>query len=180
MTQFANERVLLRPFRPTDIARQREYFKDPELAWLDSSSPRDYAELDVEGLLDTEAARDRHIVALGIEVDGQYVGYCRLLNTADPKGVFELGINIGNRLYWNKGLGKDVTRLLLAHAFDDLGAHSIELTTNSKNQRAVRCFTACGFAEKARPKRIRYESEWADLIEMSIDRSTWLSAPLRG
>src|SRR5262245_50947570 len=140
MMRLKNGPVLLRPFQPTDIARQREYFKDPELAWLDSNTPRGYAEIDLEELMDTEAARERHVVALAVEVDGQYVGFCQLLNTADPNGVFELGINIGDRRYWNRGLGKVVTRLLLAHGFDELGAREIELTTNSRNQRAIRCF----------------------------------------
>jgi len=175
MTLPANERVLLRPFRRDDIVLQREFFKDPELPWLDSNSPKGYAEIDVEELLDTEAARDRHIVALAIEADGRYIGFCRLLNTADPNGVFELGINIGDRRYWDKGLGRVVTRLLLAHGFDDLGAKEIELTTNSRNPRAIRCFEACGFVEKSRPKRIQFEGDWADLIEMSIDRSRWES-----
>ena len=167
--------VLLRPFRRNDIAHQREYFKDPELPWLDSNSPRGYAKINLEELMDTEAARDRHTVALGIEVDAHYVGFCQLLNTADPNRVFEIGVNIGDRRYWNRGLGKVVTRLLLAHGFNDLGANEIELTTNSKNRRAIRCFEACGFVEKNRPKQIPYESEWADLIEMSIDRSIWES-----
>ncbi len=129
---LANDRVLLRPCRSTDMARQREHFKDPELPWLDSYSPERYAAIDVDKLLDFEAARERHAVCLGIDVDRQYIGLCQLMNTADPNGVFELGINIGNRDYWNRGLGRSVTRLLLAHGFDDLGANEIELTTNSR------------------------------------------------
>src|SRR5215471_696833 len=126
MIPLSDGPVLLRPFQRDDIAHQREYFKDPELPWLDSNSPRGYAEINLEELLDTEAARERHTVALGIEVDGEYVGFCQLLNTADPKGVFELGVNIGDRRFWNKGLGKVVTRLLLTHGFNDLGANEIE------------------------------------------------------
>ena len=175
MTRLASERVLLRPFRDDDIALQREYFRDPELAWLDSNSPQGYAAIDLEELMDTRAARDRDIVALAVEVEGRYVGFGRLLDTANPNGVLELGVNIGDRRYWGKGLGKDVVRLLLAHGFDDLGAHAIELTTNARNPRAIRCFAACGFAERRRPKQIRFESEWVDLIEMSIDRATWRS-----
>ena len=86
---LASGTVLLRPFQRNDIDRQREYFKDPELPWLDSNSPRGYAEIDLEELMDTDAAKERHVVALGIEVDGQYVGFCRLLHTANPNGVFE-------------------------------------------------------------------------------------------
>jgi len=176
MTRLASGPVLLRPFRRADVALQREYFEDPELAWLDSNSPAGYAEIDLGELMDTEAASDRHIVALGIEVDGRYVGFCRLLNTADPNRVFQLGINIGDRRYWNRGFGRVVIRLLLAHGFDALGAEAIELTTNSKNERGIACFAACGFVEQRRtPKHIRYQSEWADMIEMSIDRSRWRS-----
>ena len=115
------------------VARQREFMKDPELAWLDSSSPQAYAVIDVEELLEARSASDSDSVRLGIEADGEYVGFCSLMNTSNPNGVFELGVNIGDRRNWNQGLGKDVVRLLLRHGFCDLGANEIELTTNGKN-----------------------------------------------
>jgi RimJ/RimL family protein N-acetyltransferase len=62
----------------------------------------------------------------------------------------------------------------LRYAFRHLGAKEIELTTNEKNQRALRCFLATGFTEKNRVHgAISYEDERADMIEMSIDIGTW-------
>jgi RimJ/RimL family protein N-acetyltransferase len=98
--------VVLRTIRRADIARQHEYFRDEELAWLDSSSPEAYQDLDVENLLKPET-----------------------------DGIYELGINIGNRRYWNQGLGRQTIGLLLQHGFDQLGAREIQLTTNAKNDR---------------------------------------------
>jgi RimJ/RimL family protein N-acetyltransferase len=99
------------------------------------------------------------------------------MNMTNPNGVFELGINIGDRRYWNQGLGKEVIRLLLRHGFDHLGANEIELTTNGKNRRALRCFEATGFKERNRvPGRIPYEDERVDMVEMSIDAETWRTA----
>ena len=57
---------------------------------------------------------------------------------------------------------------------NDLGAKIIELTTNGRNQRAIRCFTAMGFTETKRIQQaILYEGEWVDMIEMSIDAAMW-------
>ena len=176
MQVLQGENVLLHPMRLANIPRQREFFKDAELAWLDSNSPEGYQQIDVEALFETRLKGDRDCIRLGIEAKGDYVGFCSLMNTASTDKVIELGINIGDRRYWNRGLGREVVGLLLHYGFDQLGAREIELTTHTKNKRAIRCFTAMGFREKKRiPNATRYYDEQVDMIEMALDSATWQS-----
>lgn len=171
MTTLVGDRVLLRPVRPTDVARQRRFFQNPELAWLDSASPEAYEEIDVEAFL---LERCDSTLRLGIEVNGDYIGFCTLTGVMKPNKDFELGVNIGDPLYWNQGLGKEIVRLLLKHAFQDLGANEVELTTNSKNKRGIRCFLASGFRERNRVRgAIAYGEDRVDMIEMSMNATTW-------
>jgi len=48
------------------------------------------------------------------------------------------------------------------------------LTTHAKNERAIRCYLACGFVEEGRPRKAAWiEGEYTDLVEMSILREEW-------
>ena len=71
-----------------------------------------------------------------------------------------------------RGLGREVTRLVLAWAFDVVGVHRVQLEVLASNSRAINCYLACGF----RPEGVRREAElypdgWKDIIMMSISRS---------
>ena len=96
------------------------------------------------------------------------------MNLQNRQGNLELGIMIGDRAYWNKGYGREVVRLLLDYAFHYLGARRIALTTHASNERAIRCYTACGFVEEGRPRKaVWIEGEYIDLVNMSILRDEW-------
>jgi RimJ/RimL family protein N-acetyltransferase len=91
-------------------------------------------------------------------------------------GTAELGIMIGDRDYWGRGYGREVVRLLLRYGFHYLGLRRIALTTHAKNERAIRCYLACGFVEEGRPRQAAWiEGEYVDLVEMSILRDEWLA-----
>jgi RimJ/RimL family protein N-acetyltransferase len=176
MTFLRGEKALLRPMRRSDIDCQREFFNDAELAWLNSTSPGAYAEIDADALFQSSAQDVLEAVHFAIEVNQEYVGFCSLMNLANSNNTYELGITIVERRCWNRGLGKEVVALLLEHGFGELGAQTIELTTNARNDRAIGCFSARGFTEHNRVKSaILIAGEWVDMIEMSIDLKTWRS-----
>ena len=87
---------------------------------------------------------------------------------------FELGIMIGDRNYWGRGYGRDAVKLLLHYGVHYLNGRRIELTTHAKNERAIRCYLACGFVEEGRPRKVVWiEGEYTDLVNMSILREEW-------
>ena len=47
-----------------------------------------------------------------------------------------------------RGLGREVTRLVLSWGFDVLGLHRIQLEVLAGNSRAINCYLACGSARK--------------------------------
>jgi RimJ/RimL family protein N-acetyltransferase len=176
MTTLRGRTVLLRPLRASDAPRQREFFKDAELAELDSSSPQGYAAIDVEAFIQARSAPDGEKAFFAIEVHAEYVGFAGLMNLRNSNSVFELGVNIGDRNHWNRGCGKEVVRLLLRYGFDQLDGREIELTTHQGNERAVACFSACGFSEKRRIHgATSFKGRQFDMIEMSIGRAEWKS-----
>ena len=176
MTILRGENVLLRPMRPSDVLRQREFFQDAELAELDSSSPQAYADIDVEAFIQARSAPDGGWAFFAVEVRGEYAGYAGLMSLKNPNKVFELGVVIGDRTHWNRGHGKEIVGLLLRHGFEQLDGQEIELTTHQKNERAIACFLACGFTERQRIREATsFGGQQVDMIEMSITREKWKS-----
>lgn len=69
----------------------------------------------------------------------------------DPaRRTADYGIMIGEKTCWSKGYGTETTRLMLAYAFTVLNLHSVLLTTNAFNERAMRTYLRAGFREVGR------------------------------
>lgn len=80
-----------------------------------------------------------------IEFQGKCIGGSRLHNIseADHCGTYAIGIFDISKL--SKGLGTEVTRLILGYGFNVLKLHRIDLKVLEYNIRAIRCYEKCGF-----------------------------------
>jgi len=85
-----------------------------------------------------------------------------------------LGIAIGEKDFWNKGFGKDVTETLMKFAFEELGMHKIELGVHSTNKRAIACYKKCGFVlEGCEREHDFYNGKYIDSYRMGILKKEW-------
>jgi RimJ/RimL family protein N-acetyltransferase len=167
--------VLSIKLNPT-TARQHGFNQDLELYGLDSTYPRVSPLERAQAFYEGRTREDETIAPFAIEAEGKYIGYCGLRDLQNRDGNLELGIFIGDREYWGRGYGREVVRLLLEYGFHYLGARRIALTTHAKNERAIRCYLACGFVEEGRPRQVVWiEGEYTDLVDMSILREEWQS-----
>jgi RimJ/RimL family protein N-acetyltransferase len=67
--------------------------------------------------------------------------------------------------------GREVTRLVLAWAFDVLGVHRVELQALASNSRAINCYLACGFRQEGvRREAELYPDGWKDFIMTVVFR----------
>ncbi len=168
------ERILLRPTKFEDVTRLHEFNQQIDLYGLDSTYPRVSPLETAQAFLEGRIRGDGDTAPFAMEVDGVYIGHCALYHLGDRYGNLELGITIGDRAYWGQGYGREAIGLLLKYAFHYLGARRVELTTNAKNERAIRCYLACGFVEEGRPRKVVWiEGEYTDLVNMSILRDEW-------
>jgi RimJ/RimL family protein N-acetyltransferase len=68
-----------------------------------------------------------------------------------------------------RGMGREVTRLVVAWAFDVLGLHRLQLEVAASNRRAIRCYLACGFRnEGVRREAQLYPHGWKDFVLMGL------------
>jgi RimJ/RimL family protein N-acetyltransferase len=112
-----------------------------------------------------------------VEHDSHYTGSARL--RVDPgqhcarysAGLFVAGLR-------RRGLGREITRLLLSWAFGVLGAHRVELEVLAGNSRAISCYQACGFRhEGIRREAELYPEGWNDFLLIGVLQAEYQSQP---
>ena len=168
------EKVVLRPMRQEDIARQHEFNQDVELYGLDIDYPHVSPLESAQAFYESRTKFKDDIAPFAIEAEGKYIGFCTLMHLRHRHGNHELGIVIGDREYWGRGYGRDAVNVMLDYGFRYLGSRRIDLTTLAKNARAIGCFLACGFVQEGRPRKVVWiEGEYVDLVNMSILREEW-------
>ena len=76
---------------------------------------------------------------------GKGLAGCCGLRPYDPgQGVFEIGVHILAR-HWRKGLAREASLAVMAHAFDSLGATALFAGHNPRNQASRDLLTKLGF-----------------------------------
>jgi RimJ/RimL family protein N-acetyltransferase len=172
---LTGEKVILRPMTRDDIPRQTEFDQDAELYLLNGNFPGPSSAERSEIFYTMRANTNPYeIVPYAIEADGQYIGSCELMNFDFPNGVCALGIQIGDRVYWGRGYGREVVRLLLDYAFVQRGLRRVTLGVNADNERAIRCYRACGFVEEGRHRQAKWlNGRFIDTLSMAILRDDW-------
>lgn len=102
--------------------------------------------------------------------DDKLIGNCGLMNVDSVHRQAELGIFIGEKDYWDKGLGTEAMKLLLDFGFNLLNLHNILLKVFSFNKRAISCYKKVGFKEIGRRRESReiagkkYDEVYMDIL----------------
>lgn len=106
--------------------------------------------------------------------DNVHIGVCGLSVDSKQKNA-SFGIFIGDKNYWNIGLGTETTKLLLKHGFNKLKLSQITLKVYNYNVRAMVVYENCGFKhEKTLPRHRLWQGRYYDALIMTISRDEWL------
>jgi ribosomal-protein-alanine N-acetyltransferase len=103
-----------------------------------------------------------------IEYDGRFIGIARLtVSEPDKRARYAVGIADISKL--GKGLGTEVTRLVLDYAFNVLELHRVDLRVLEYNKRAISCYAKCGFIKEGLEREgALIEGKWETDVMMSI------------
>lgn len=86
----------------------------------------------------------------------------------------ELGLVIGDKAMWGQGLGTEVTRLLLRHAFFTLNLHRIWLRVFADHARAQRIYDKVGFVLEGRQRDGDFrDGRYRDVLVYSLLAREW-------
>lgn len=167
--------VLLRPAEDADWRRRLELGRVPEIARMFAVQSKDAA----RPLTEAEARRWAERLAANpygwvIEHEGRFLGEAFLNNVDLADGDARLACGLYDAAMLGQGIGRRVVRLVLAYCFDELGLHRVGLRVIAYNERAIRCYRACGFQEEGRLREAVFvDGERYDDILMSVLRSEY-------
>jgi RimJ/RimL family protein N-acetyltransferase len=174
-TALQGDLVRLRPRTRDDIPHFVRWYSDPDVRhWLHMSEVTDNG-IQAESTRYELTENDPTRLNLVIEtLEGRPIGNIALIGINDLHGRAELGIGIGEKDCWSRGYGTDSLRVLLRHAFTELGLRRITLITDIDNERGIRSYEKAGFRKEGvlRAHRLRY-GQPIDMLTMAVLRDEW-------
>jgi len=103
--------------------------------------------------------------------DDKPIGNCGLHNINRENDHAEMGILLGEKKYWNKGLGTEAVRLITDFGFTALGLHGISLAVKGFNERATRVYEKVGYKPAGRIRDFyKIDGNYYDEVFMDILR----------
>src|SRR5271166_4795848 len=150
------ERVVLRTQEKDDLKRLHELGNNVELRMLGGSywAPRPLADYEKDFEKSLESKEKAEFV---IEVDGKVIGDIGLHDWRNRRaGSASFGVGIFDPEYLGQGYGREAINLFLDWCFRIMNYRRIHLDTLASNERAIRCYKACGFVEEGRLRQHEY------------------------
>ncbi|PCH69628.1 MAG: GNAT family N-acetyltransferase [Bacteroidales bacterium] len=124
----------------------------------------------------TQSIIDKRNSNHGIFVDGVFVGYAGISRMSNINKSGEYFIFIGDKDYWGKGIGTQVTQMIVKIGFEELGLNRIMLTVSVPNIAGVKAYKRTGFVLEGRFREAALRNgEFHDKLVMSILKSEWKS-----
>jgi len=98
-----------------------------------------------------------------------HIGNIKLDNFDWVNRTCELGLLLGDRSYWGKGVGTQVMELTLKYAFQQLNIRKVVLAVYANNPAAIRLYEKVGFQKEGCLRdQIFYKGEYIDKYYMGI------------
>ena len=167
--ELCGQRVRLRHFHHSDVAGRLALGRSPEIVHCFGGNPDGlpaYVESDARSWVERNI---EHPLCWAVEVDDRLLGEARLdgLDLHDSRARLATGLYDVSQL--GKGLGREVIKLVLSHAFGTMGLHRVDLRVLAFNERAIRCYRSCGFVEEGREREAaRIGDVWHDDVIMGL------------
>jgi RimJ/RimL family protein N-acetyltransferase len=168
--KLVGEKCYLSPCSLEDAEEWTEWDNDLEV--IIPLGPEAYTPISLdrvrEGISRFIKRQDHIFSIVDLETD-KLIGRCLLFDIDQINRKATLGIDIGDKEYWNKGYGQDAVRLLLDYGFNLLNLNNIMLGVFSYNERAINCYKKVGFKDMGRRRKSKLiGGKWFDGVSMDI------------
>ena len=111
-----------------------------------------------------------------VYADKILIGYGTLEHIDTTHRSCEIGMVIGEKQYWNKGLGALVVTRLTTLAFTVYHLHRVDAVIQGGNSASRRCFEKVGFQHEGRLRDARYvNGACIDLHSYAVLEQEWRS-----
>lgn len=170
---FDNFRVYLRAFEPEDYKTTINWRKDSKI-WNDVVGRKYFvsSEYEKKWINDSIFNNQNNVVlAVCLKEDDSLIGIVILRNIDWFNRNASFSKMIGERKMWGKGLGKELTMLMLYHGLIELGLERIYARQLLDNVASIKVNERCGFKnEGVLRKEVFKNGEFHDLNVMGVIR----------
>ena len=142
--------IYLRPLKLSDVNQNYlTWLSDPEVmngiatSNYDISSLKTYVE-------DKITDENVHFLAIIFKEKHLHIGNIKFDFYDVKANVAELGLLIGNKQYWGRGIAKEACQLMINYAFDSLLFRKIYLAVYENNVAAFNLYKSLGFKIEGR------------------------------
>src|SRR3989344_1577445 len=161
------ERVYLRTLTPDDASE--EY-----AAWLNDPTVNQYLETRSitlpklrEYIEEKDKSDDAIFFGIFWKENNKHVGNVKLEPVNFAQGVATMGILIGDKNYWGKGVGTEATNLITNYALATLRIAEVNLGVMATNVAAIRVYEKCGYViDSIEEKSINHDGLLYDRVWM--------------
>lgn len=130
---------------------------------------------EVQGWCTQYFSRAEHKL-FAVYADTTLIGYGTLSHIDPIHRSCEIGIVIGEKQYWNQGLGAIAVRRLTTLAFTVYHLHRVYAVIQGGNMASKRCFEKVGFRHEGHCREARYViGEFIDLHYYAVLEQEWTS-----
>lgn len=162
--------ITLRGLVRDDLPQLFEWYQDrgvaDTLVGVYRLRGRDEALTYMQRWLETSAATVRLAI---VDRAGRLLGLTILSDIEMATRRAELSIFVGATAMRGRGIGKAAVRLLLDHAFLDIGLNRVELRVLDDNVAAIRAYEACGFRREGVQRQAAFKKgRFVDVIMMAV------------
>lgn len=173
-----DEQIYLRPLQRSDINdAYLGWLNDPEIAsYLDSGifpTTRD----DLARFYDGTVGNPNQVtLAIVVHSCHSHIGNVKLgpINWVYRKATF--GILIGDKSWWNKGVGTRATRLMVEYGFFRLNLNRIDLGVYAEHEAAIKIYQRIGFQMEGQFREDMFHAgRFKDRVWMGLLRSEYTS-----
>ena len=182
LPMIRGERVWLRAPERSDIPIFVRWFNDAETtSFLSMRAPMSQAMEEgwFERMLGEEGKTAYHFVVCMLE-DDRPIGTIGLFDLNQLNGTAGMGISIGEKGLWGRGLGTDALLALLDFGFGELRLNRIWLEVYDFNPRGRRSYEKCGFMLEGTLRGAIYrQGRFHDVHLMAILRDEWAAQDRR-
>jgi len=170
---FEEFRVYLRALEPEDYKKSIKWRNDNEI-WSMLAGPKYFVseELEKKWVEDSIFNNSNKLVlSVCLKNTNEHIGYVYLNNIDWKNRSASFAKLIGDKESWGKGYAKEITLLMLYHAFYVMGLIRIEARQLLGNIGSIKANEKCGFKnEGVLRKAVFKDGKYQDLNLMSIIR----------
>ncbi|MGD0697459.1 MAG: GNAT family protein [Terriglobia bacterium] len=104
----------------------------------------------------------------------EFIGTTGLYGVHWVMRTAEFRVFLGNKKFWNLGIGTDCTKMMVVYGFDKLNLNKVWLGVNAENKGGVRAYEKAGMVREGVLRQEQYRNfRYYDAIRMSMLRSEY-------